>query len=378
MKYYGVSTVSEILGDFVVYRNLAPMNPAIPGLVEVAKQIGLENDLVPRKTTKEYARVIATMLVKGRTLDAPKAEIKQVIFLGDTKMNDATAYMNVCQLGGWAGEAFIASENLKAQPTVEMIDREGHNVYFANRWQAIFDFEEYLQKRGIIVDEHTALLVDLDKTTIGARGRNAGLIDQARVDAAYETIRGLLNENFDADSFRTAYDLLNQPDYHPFTSDNQDYLVYICLMIAAGLYKLDDLTQAYSSGQMPDFFHFIEDVEAKSGQLPGDLREVHQGVYALVQQGEPTPFKLFRYNEFKATIAKMGVCQNDEPPEQMLKKEIVITQEVWALTRKWKQQGALLFGLSDKPDEASIPSRELAAQGYVAIHEAQTHVVGEK
>ncbi len=299
-------------------------------------------------------------------------------FLGDTKMNDATAYMNVCQLGGWAGAAFIASENLKAQPTVEMIDREGHNVYFANRWQAIFDFEEYLQKRGIIVDEHTALLVDLDKTTIGARGRNAGLIDQARVDAAYETIRGLLNENCDADSFRTAYDLLNQPDYHPFTSDNQDYLVYICLMIAAGLYKLDDLTQAYSSGQMPDFFHFIEDVEAKSGQLPGDLREVHQGVYALVQQGEPTPFKLFRYNEFKATIAKMGVCQNDEPPEQMLKKEIVITQEVWALTRKWKQQGALLFGLSDKPDEASIPSRDLAAQGYVAIHEAQTHVVGEK
>ena len=60
---------------------------------------------------------------------------------------------------------------------------------------------------------------------------------------------------------------------------------------------------------MPDFMHFIEDVQAKAGQLPADLREVHQGVYSLVQQGEPTPFKLFRYNEFKATIAKMGACK---------------------------------------------------------------------
>jgi hypothetical protein len=186
----------------------------------------------------------------------------------------------------------------------------------------------------------------------------------------------LLNEHFDAESFRTAYDLLNQPEYHPFTSDNQDYLVYICLMIAAGLYDLEDLTAAYHAGQMPDFLHFIEDVENKSGQLPGGLKDVHEGVYALVQQGEPTPFKLFRYNEFKATIAKMGACRDDEPVEQMLQKEIVLTQEVRASTLKWKQQGALLFGLSDKPDEASIPTKELKAQGYVAIHEAKTHVVG--
>ena len=90
--------------------------------------------------------------------------------------------------------------------------------------------------------------MDIDKTTIGARGRNAGLIDQARVDAAYETIQSLLAQNFDAEVFRTAYDLLNQPEYHPFTSDNQDYLVYICLMIAAGLYQLEDLTAAYHAG----------------------------------------------------------------------------------------------------------------------------------
>ena len=35
------------------------------------------------------------------------------------------------------------------------------------------------------------------------------------------------------------------------------------------------------------------------------------------------------------------------------------------------------FGLSDKPDEASVPSPALAGRGYVPIHQAQTHVVGE-
>jgi hypothetical protein len=36
----------------------------------------------------------------------------------------------------------------------------------------------------------------------------------------------------------------------------------------------------------------------------------------------------------------------------------------------------LLFGLSDKPDEASVPSEALASQGFRAIHRAETHAVG--
>jgi hypothetical protein len=36
----------------------------------------------------------------------------------------------------------------------------------------------------------------------------------------------------------------------------------------------------------------------------------------------------------------------------------------------------LLFCLSDKPDEASIPTPELALQGYAPIHRTPTHGVG--
>jgi hypothetical protein len=42
----------------------------------------------------------------------------------------------------------------------------------------------------------------------------------------------------------------------------------------------------------------------------------------------------------------------------------------------WRARGALLFGLSDKPDEASLPSEARAAEGCRSLHETATHVVG--
>jgi hypothetical protein len=61
----------------------------------------------------------------------------------------------------------------------------------------------------------------------------------------------------------------------------------------------------------------------------------------------------------------------------MLTNEIVITQEVRALAMDWKQRGALLFGLSDKPDEASIPTAQQSAAGHLPIHRTETHAIGD-
>jgi hypothetical protein len=62
--------------------------------------------------------------------------------------------------------------------------------------------------------------------------------------------------------------------------------------------------------------------------------------------------------------------------DERLSQEIVITQEVRERASDWLFRGALLFGLSDKPDEASIPTTELASQGYLPIHKVETSVVG--
>jgi hypothetical protein len=153
-------------------------------------------------------------------------------------------------------------------------------------------------------------------------------------------------------------------------------LAYICLILGIGLYRLEPLAADVWAGNLASFEQFIAQVDGRAGELPATLREIHEGVYDLVQQGDPTPFKAFRYNEYDTTVQAMGFLADDAPVEDLLAREIVVTQEVRELALAWRDQGALLFGLSDKPDEASVPRPNLAAEGLQPIHRTKTHAVG--
>jgi hypothetical protein len=72
----------------------------------------------------------------------------------------------------------------------------------------------------------------------------------------------------------------------------------------------------------------------------------------------------------------MGWMRDDAPVGEILAGEITVTQEVREAASWLRGQGALLFALSDKPDEASLPTDELAAQGWQPIHRTGTHAVG--
>jgi hypothetical protein len=190
-------------------------------------------------------------------------------------------------------------------------------------------------------------------------------------------VSGLLGDDFDPASFKTAYDHLNQPEYHPFTTDNQDFLVYICLILGGGLINLDDLVLEVNTGEMADFEQFLGYVNQNAAQLPSKLSEIHQDVFARVSQGDPTPFKEFRYKEYETTAAHMGNLDESAPVDELLSRTITITQEVRRAALTWKAEGALLFGISDKPDEASFPTEALVQQGCQPIHRIETDIVGE-
>jgi hypothetical protein len=376
MKTYGRTSVHEFLGDLIVYRNLVPFDARLPGLAELGPEVGLPEGVTPRKSQPEYAQVMAHLLRRARALDAPGMSIERLVYVGDTRMNDGTAFANICQAGGWPGLAFIGAE--RDEPArVEVIGQEGGALYLANRWAAISDFDRFCRERGFPVDERTAVVVDLDKTALGARGRNDHVIDRARVEAVRRTVGDLLGDSFDPQGFQTAYDCLNQPEFHPFTSDNQDYLAYVCLILGSGLYALEPLVDEVRAGRLATFEQFIVGVNDRATGLAANLRSIHSSVYALVQQGDPTPFKAFRYNEYHATTERMGWLDDDAPLTELLEKEIVVTQEVREVALAWQEQGGLLFGLSDKPDEASIPTDELTSQGSLPIHRVETHAVGE-
>jgi hypothetical protein len=381
-KIFGKAAISEFLDDRVVYRNLAPADLRLLPLEAIRSKVGLPPGRLPRKSELDYARVIVHILGQAQTLDErigvihSKENIRRLVFVGDTRLLDATAFVNICQAGGWPGWAFIGSETdspLKVE--TEAVGSE-QSLYLANRWAALADFDHFLVERNFPVDETTAVVLDIDKTTLGARGRNATPVDQARVQAVRETVATLLGSAFNPENFLADYDRLNQVEFHPFTADNQDYLAYICLILGSGLWSYDELVGQVRLGRMTSFEQFIREVDGRLRELPDALASIHQEIYRNVKLGDPTPFKAFRRKEYLATVRRMGLLSDKTPLARLLAEEIVITQEVRRQALEWKDRGALLFGLSDKPDEAAVPLPELARQGYQPIHRELTHIVG--
>ena len=376
MKNFGRTSISEFLGDWVVYRNLVPADPRLPALEALRGELDLPPRQIPRKSEPAYANVIVHLLQAAQKLRGGAEPIRRLLFVGDTLLLDGTAFANICQAGGWPGLAFIGSENAKPATVQVTPNDSGQMLYQANRWGALADFDGYAADHGFPVDASTAVIVDIDKTALGARGRNGHVIDAARVQAVQDTVAGLLAASFDPQAFRSAYDLLNQPEFHPFTADNQDYLAYICLILSSGLYRLEHLVGEVRSARLASFEQFIAQVEARRHDLPPELRAIHADIYTRVRMGDPTPFKSFRRNEYLTTIRCFGCLPDDSGVATLLAQEILVTQEVRQAALDWRRRGALLFGLSDKPDEAAVPIPDLAARGYLPIHRAETHAVG--
>lgn len=370
-RAYGTASLQEYLGERVVYRNLIPSDRRLPSLADLDRPLGL-GGRVPRKAEADYGRAVAEMLREARALTQPGGQIEWLLFIGDTALNDGTAFRNICAAGRWGGWCFIGRDASAASPTHAI---EGA-IYSANRWSALPAFLSYVQGEGCALDERTAVVVDIDKTAIGARGRNDQVINEARVEGVERTVADLLGEGFDGAAFRAAYDELNQSRYYGLTGDNQDYLAYICLILGAGLFRLEDIVEAIEDGTLRSFEVFIGAVEGRRGELAGSgLTSIHDEVWARVRAGDPTPFKAFRYNEYLTTAARFGPLPG-APPEAFLAQRIAITQEVREAALVLQEREALLFGLSDKPDEASLPNEVQARAGMLPLHALETLAIG--
>jgi hypothetical protein len=196
MKNYGRSSVSEFLADRIVYRNLNPYDPGLPPLGQIRQEIGLSAGSTPRKNEPEYARVIVYLLQQCLRQDMPGGKIERLVFVGDTRLLDGTAYANLCQAGGWPGLAFIGSED--NQPAAFQLSQAegGQPLYLSNRWTALRDFDQFCAAQSLPVGIGTAVVIDLDKTAIGARGRNGQVIDQARLEAVKALPAAFLRQVF--------------------------------------------------------------------------------------------------------------------------------------------------------------------------------------
>jgi len=377
LEVVGQGSLADFFGDFVVYRSLSPVDDRLPYLEELRGPLGLSASELPRKAEPAYARVVAEMLQVANRLETGSEELNSVIMIGDTEHNDGGAFRNICAALSCPGGAFIGGED-DTTPRLESAGGENGGVlYTANRWRLIDQFEEGLAGRGITIGRGTAVIVDIDKTALGARGRNHRPIDAARVAAVMSTAAEILGDEVNRDLVKAAYGHFNVPKFHPFTGDNQDFLAYLGLMVGGGWDSVQSLDEEITSGAVPTFEALLARVTDGQDKLPPLLRSVHGDVAAAVAAGDPTPFKGFRRAEFRETVSRMVPADDDPDVDSLIETGITITHEVRAKALEWRDRDALLFGLSDKPDEASFPSADLAAEGFLPLHRTPAWVVGE-
>ena len=378
MESFGTATLADLAGDLVVFRNLNIQDKRIPGLREAWMEMDLPSRRIPRKHEQDYARAAAWLVRRARKLDQPQGKIQELLFLGDTTLADGDAFRNIRREGRWSGWAFIGSGAQENKPGPSTWEQDKDNVIVAGRWADLARWTHTIREQGAFCDERTALVIYMDKTAIGARGRNSQVIDEARLAGLRATMVEMLGDKFNQIIFEEAYRELNQPRYHRFTADNQDYLAYVCLIISAGVISLRGLLDCIT--EAPDY-HFMQfarwaDTRLANGSQP-ELADMHFSFLKRLEADDPTPFKSFRRREYLATAGRMGFLPDSAPVTDLLAQEICLTREVMDVGAWFKQRGAVILVLSDKPDEASLPTPEQVQAGYRPLHRVTTHVVGE-
>jgi hypothetical protein len=348
----------------------------MPGLKLALRELDLPGIGLPRKQESAYAQIAIWFATQAQQLRGIASPLRELVFVGDTAFNDGRAYANMREVSGWQASCFIGSERLQQEPSAELDQEEG--FFVANRWQAISEWVGWMLTRGMQLDERSAVIVDIDKTAIGAKGRNDQVIDEARLEGAYSAMSTLLGEDVPWSEFERYYTGLNRSRYHNVTADNQDYLAYMCLVLSTGLISYDEVEREVEDGSLDNFDQFTRWVESRMmiNSIAGEaFRQAHDAVMMGVRNGDPTPFKRFRRQEFVSTIKRMGQLLDDSPVETLLSEEITLTQEVCELSEWLHDRGCLIICLSDKPDEASCPDPRITPD-LQPVHRAETHRVG--
>lgn len=345
------ATIADLTGDAVIYRDLEPCDPALPRLAELRARLGLPAGPPPRKRDATYARIVRAL---ADTLQAARGSgpLTTMAVIGDTD-NDRLLAEHLRQSGPLPAYAFIGEDRPVA---AESLVWHGDTAN-ATRWHLIHAWAAELDWRGVDW-ARTAVLIDIDKTLLGPRGRSDGAIDDARAEGAL-AVAARLVPDLDVALFRRIYAELCRREWHPFTLDNQDYVVATALLIATGATTLEALRERIENGSLEGFAPFLAFVEP--GVHPA-LAPLHAELRTLVAQGDPTPFKAFRRAELTATLARMADGR------------LTLCGDVYHLCWNLGQRGALLLAASDKPAESAMPTPAQLAAGLQPLHRTPTRV----
>jgi hypothetical protein len=349
-----MKTIADLTADRVFYRDLEPCDPSLPGLEALRESLGLPAGLLPRKRETAYARV-ALALAEAAQAQRGGPPLGALLVIGDTE-NDRLLARYLGDLPGAPSAYGLIGED---RPVVDESLTWDGRIAHATRWALLHPWAAELERRGVRWDR-AALLIDIDKTLLGPRGRGDGAIDDARAEGALAVAGDLLGARLDIPTFRRIYAELCRKEWHGFTLDNQDYVVSTALLITSGAVDYDELRASVSSGELPSFAAMLD---AVTPRVPTPLGALHSELRERVAAGDPTPFKLFRRAEFVATVARMADGR------------LTLCGELFTLAERLIAAGALCLATSDKPAESALPSPAQIAAGMLPLHRTPAQVV---
>ncbi len=339
------ATIADLTADVVIYRDLEPCEPSLPRLDELRANLGIAAGPPPRKRDLAYAQVIQALCHAAQAArGAPPLSALTVI--GDTE-NDRLLAAHLRILGDLPAYGFIGEDRPVAPETLNW---QGDTAT-ATRWHLLETWAAQLEYQGIDWAS-TALLIDIDKTLLGPRGRSDGAIDDARAEGALMVATGFV-PNLDVPRFRRAYVELCHKEWHGFTLDNQDYVVATALLISVGALDLEELRAQVEDGASDGFAGALA---TTASRVPTGLAPLHAELRACVAAGDPTPFKAFRRAELTATL------------ERMADGRLTLCGALFTLGQHLNDRGALCLAASDKPAESAMPSPEQIAAGVLPLH----------
>ncbi len=316
--------ISDLIGDNIFFRELNPQNPDLIPIDVILFRLNL--DRIPRKKDPEYPKVISCYLNLLGDFD-------RILFLGDTMLNDRSLAIGFSNLDEYKVFAVITRET---QDELKL-KREG-NILYSNKWSFLRELPDYLARENFLLDEKTAVIIDVDKTLIGARGRNDYAIDLARAEAVFKLLRkgGIFME---FNEFFKLYNRVNSQEFYEITEDNQDIIAFITIAISSGILKK------------------ISSVEKTAEILISNtdnpfLKRIAMEVLENWKSNSPTLFPTFRESEYFTTIEFMDRMRDSTPIEKLLQEEILITGEIYDL---FLNSLSTIIALTDKPERSSLP-----------------------
>jgi len=368
------STLAEFLDDRVTYRSLDTVDRRLPRCTDLAASIGLADAPTPRKCQPCYGQLVAALLREAAKIEGNGA-VDRILFVGDTRGNDIRAFEQICHEGAWPGIAFIGRDDPSAPEAWQMVGTENGPVLIASRWRLLTEVDRFCDADGFPIDRRTVVLIDIDKTAIGARGRNDEAIDRARIDALHRTYIQVHGEVPEWSTCQRLYRSLNRDSLHRFTADNQDLVVYMALAVAANLLPDDILLRDDAWERFGDLAGLLAEADRGAPSASRSFRDAHRAMRDGLVGGELPLFDRVRRNEYEATVGRMSRLPEAATMDRRLADEIMITAEVREVALRWRDRGALVFGISDKPDIASLPTEAQADSGLLPLHRTQARVM---